>query len=134
MKRNVATGGPGYSWPSASGQEVWKHHVPATAKPDKLEDLRLARFLKVDAGSEIMVRHRVTGPEDEPPFQISNSWIHPRVADIPGVAVTVPGPISDWVTASRRQATDRCHGWNTTAPDCRPAARQPSCRFPSPCP
>lgn len=97
VKRNVATGGPGYSWPSASGQEVWKHHVPATAKPEKLEDPRLARLLKVDAGSEILVRHRVTGPEDEPPFQISNSWIHPRVAGIPGVAVTVPGPISDWV-------------------------------------
>lgn len=97
VKRNVATGGPGYSWPSASGQEVWKHHVPATAKPEKLEDPRLARFLKVEAESEVLVRHRVTGPEDEPPFQISNSWIHPRVADIPGVAVTVPGPVSDWV-------------------------------------
>src|SRR5690606_29483525 len=28
VKRNLAGGGPGYSFPSASGQEVWKHHVP----------------------------------------------------------------------------------------------------------
>jgi GntR family transcriptional regulator len=97
VKRNVATDGPGYSWPSASGQEVWTHHVPPTTKPEKLEDARIARLLKVDVGSEILLRHRVTGPSGEPPFQIANSWIHPRVADIPGVAKVVPGPISDWV-------------------------------------
>jgi GntR family transcriptional regulator len=97
VKRNVATGGPGYSFPSASGQEVWRHHVPPTVRPEKLSDLRIARFLKVPAGSEVLVRHRVTGPEGEPPFQASNSWIHPRVADIPGVATVVPGPISDWI-------------------------------------
>jgi DNA-binding GntR family transcriptional regulator len=97
VKRNLATDGPGYSWPSASGQEVWRHHVPPTTQPDKLEDPRIARMLKVDAGSEILLRHRVTGPETEPPYQIANSWIHPRVADIPGVAGVAPGPISDWV-------------------------------------
>jgi GntR family transcriptional regulator len=97
VKRNVATGGPGYSFPSASGQEVWRHHVPPTARPEKLQDPRIARFLKVPVGSEILVRHRVTGPEAEPPFQVSNSWIHPRVADIPGVAAVVPGPVSDWI-------------------------------------
>lgn len=97
VKRNVATDGPGYSWPAASGQEVWRHHVPATTKTEKLENSRLARLLKVEVGTEVLLRHRVTGPEAEPPFQIANSWIHPRVADIPGVANVVPGPISDWM-------------------------------------
>jgi DNA-binding GntR family transcriptional regulator len=97
VKRNVATEGPGYSFPSASGQEVWRHHVSPTAKPETLDNPRIARLLKVHEGSEILVRHRVTGPEAEPPFQISNSWIHPRVADVPGVAQTAPGPISDWL-------------------------------------
>ena len=97
VKRNVAAGGPGYSWPSASGQEVWKHHATATTQPETLDDPRLARMLKVEAGSEILRRYRVTGPESEPPFQICTTWIHPRVADIPGVAKVVPGPVSDWV-------------------------------------
>ena len=83
--------------PSASGQEVWKHHITATAKPEKLGDPRIARLLKVPEGSEVLVRHRVTGPEAEPPFQVNNSWIHPRVADIPGVAVAGTGPVPDWL-------------------------------------
>jgi GntR family transcriptional regulator len=31
VKRNVATGEPGYSFPAASGQEVWHHHIPPVA-------------------------------------------------------------------------------------------------------
>jgi len=96
VKRNLATGGPGYSFPSASGQEVWHHHITPTARPEKLDNPRIARMLKVPEGSEILLRHRVTGPETEPPFQINNSWIHPRVADIPGVAGQAPGP-GDWL-------------------------------------
>src|SRR4029077_11519672 len=42
VKRNVAANSPGYSFPSASGQEVWVHHITATAKPEKLEDERIA--------------------------------------------------------------------------------------------
>lgn len=97
VKRNLATGGPGYSFPSASGQEVWRHHITPTVKPEPLTDPRLARLLKVPAGSEVLCRHRVTGPENEPPFQISNSWIHPRVASIPGVTGVHQGPTSDWI-------------------------------------
>jgi len=96
VKRNVATEGPGYSFPSASGQEVWHHHIPPTAKPEKLDNPRIARMLKVPEGSEILLRHRVTGPETEPPFQINNSWIHPRGADVPGVAGQAAGP-GDWL-------------------------------------
>jgi GntR family transcriptional regulator len=96
VKRNLATAGPGYSFPSASGQEVWKHHITPTAKPEKLTEARIARLLKVPEGSEVLLRHRVTGPEAEPPFQVNNSWIHPRVADVPGVSGQAPGP-ADWI-------------------------------------
>ncbi len=93
VKRNVATDSPGYSFPSASGQEVWKHHIPPTARHEKLADPRLARMLGVSEGTEVMRRLRVTGPETEPPFQINDSWIHPRgVAAAPEVANQEPGP------------------------------------------
>jgi DNA-binding GntR family transcriptional regulator len=93
VKRNVGSDSPGYSFPSASGQEVWTHHIPATARVEKLTDPRIARALGVPAGSMIMRRLRVTGPETEPPFQINDSWIHPRgVADAPEVANQEPGP------------------------------------------
>ena len=93
VKRNVATDEPGYSFPSASGQEVWRHHITPTAKPEKLDNPRIARLLKVPVDSEILLRHRVTGPETEPPFQINDSWIHPdAVKDAPEVAGQDPGP------------------------------------------
>jgi DNA-binding GntR family transcriptional regulator len=96
VKRNIATESPGYSFPSASGQEVWHHHVPRLATVEKLDDPRLARFLGVPAGSPVLRRHRVTGPVTEPPFQICNTWIHPRVADVPGVASAADSP-GDWL-------------------------------------
>jgi DNA-binding GntR family transcriptional regulator len=97
VKRNLATESPGYSFPSASGQEVWKHHIPPTASPRALTDPRIARLLGVPVGSEVTCRFRVTGPESEPPFQINISWIHPRgVADAPEVASQAPGP-GDWL-------------------------------------
>lgn len=93
VKRNVATDNPGYSFPSASGQEVWKHHIKPIARPEKLTDPRLARMLGVPEGTEVMRRLRVTGPETEPPFQINDSWIHPRgVTEAPEVADQEPGP------------------------------------------
>jgi DNA-binding GntR family transcriptional regulator len=93
VKRNVATGSPGYSFPAASGQEVWHHHIEPAARPEKLTDARIARMLGVPAGTEVMRRLRVTGPETEPPFQINDSWIHPRgVADAPEVSNSEPGP------------------------------------------
>ena len=97
VKRNVATDSPGYSFPSATGQEVWTHRIKATARPEKMTDPRLARMLGVPEGSEVMRRFRVTGPATEPPFQINDSWIHPRgAADAPAVAGEAPGP-GDWV-------------------------------------
>lgn len=94
VKRNAAA--PGYSFPSASSQEVWKHHVTPTARIEPLTDERIAKLLGVAVGSRVLRRFRVTGPESEPPFQINVSWVHPRVADIPGVAAQAPGP-GDWL-------------------------------------
>jgi DNA-binding GntR family transcriptional regulator len=97
VKRNLATDSPGYSFPSASGQEVWKHHIPPVAAPEPLADPRIAKLLGVAVGERVMRRFRVTGPESEPPFQINISWIHPRgVADAPEVASQAPGP-GDWL-------------------------------------
>jgi GntR family transcriptional regulator len=96
VKRNVATDGSGYSFPSASGQEVWHHHVPRRATVEKLEDPRLARFLGVEPGSPVLLRHRVTGPATEPPFQINNTWIHPRAAELPGVGAAADSP-GEWL-------------------------------------
>jgi DNA-binding GntR family transcriptional regulator len=97
VKPNVATSSPGYSFPSASGQEVWIHHIPPTARSDKLTDPRLATMLGVPEGTEVMHRHRVTGPATEPPFQTNDTWIHPRgTAEVPQVADQAPGP-GDWL-------------------------------------
>lgn len=97
VKRNTATDRPGYSFPSASGTEVWGHHIEPTAGPAPLTDPRLARLLGVPEGSTVMRRHRVTGPITEPPFQLSDSWIHPDAAkDVPQVTDQDPGP-SAWI-------------------------------------
>jgi DNA-binding GntR family transcriptional regulator len=98
VKRNVAGDSHGYSFPSASGTEVWRHHIPPTAGEAPLDDPRLARFLGVPEGTQVFRRHRVTGPATEPPFQISDSWVHPDVArEVPEVATSQPGPVSSWL-------------------------------------
>ena len=102
VKRNLATDEPGYSFPSASEQEVWEHHITPTATRETLDNERIAGLLKVPLGSKILLRHRLTGPATEPPFQINNSWIHPRVADLPGVTSQPaspghPGPPGQWL-------------------------------------
>jgi GntR family transcriptional regulator len=97
VKRNMTTDNPGYSFPSASGQEVWKHHIPPVASLEPLDDPRIARLLGVPAGASVMRRFRVTGPESEPPFQINTSWIHPRGLEAaPEIASQHPGP-GDWL-------------------------------------
>ncbi|MGR6921110.1 GntR family transcriptional regulator [[Actinomadura] parvosata] len=93
VKRNKATNSAGYSFPSASSQEKWKHHIIPAAGYEPLTDPRIAKLLGVKPGTPVMRRFRVTGPESEPPFQINTSWIHPRgVADAPEVVSEDPGP------------------------------------------
>ncbi len=94
VKRNATV--PSYSFPSASSQEVWKHHIPPVASLEPLNDPRIAKLLGVPVGNLVMRRLRVTGPESEPPFQINISWIHPRAADVAGVAEQAPSP-GDWL-------------------------------------
>ena len=125
---------PGYSFPSASAQEVWVHHVPRTARLEKLTDPRLARMLGVPEGTEVMRRHRVTGPAGEPPFQTNDSWIHPRgdrrrsrgrrrAAEAPETGCT----------GSRRPGTGPSHGGRRTGPGCRPRKKRTCCRSRSRC-
>jgi DNA-binding GntR family transcriptional regulator len=80
VKRNEQA--TGYSFPSASSQELWVRHGEAINALAKLEDPRIARLLGVPVGSPVLRRFRVTGPAAEAPFQINVSWIHPRVADL----------------------------------------------------
>jgi DNA-binding GntR family transcriptional regulator len=80
VKRNEQA--TGYSFPSASSQEMWVRHGEATSAPVRLDDPRVAKLLGVPAGTEVLRRYRVTGPPSEAPFQINISWIHPRVADL----------------------------------------------------
>lgn len=80
VKRNEQA--TGYSFPSASSQEVWIRHGEASNAPARLDDPRIAKLLGVDPGTEVLRRFRITGPASEAPFQINISWIHPRVADI----------------------------------------------------
>jgi DNA-binding GntR family transcriptional regulator len=98
VKRNTAGDSYGYSFPSASGTEVWLHHVKPTGGEEPLTDPRLARLLGVPEGTMTFRRHRVTGPETEPPFQISDTWVHPDIArDVPEVATQQSGPVSSWI-------------------------------------
>jgi GntR family transcriptional regulator len=97
VKGNVAGGHPGYSFPAASGAEIWIHHQPPSHGPRQLTDERIAQMLGVEPGAQVMCRHRVTGPATEPPYQISDSWIHPSIAaEVPQVASADPAP-SHWI-------------------------------------
>lgn len=95
--RHLIDGGPatgGYSFIAAASNESWIHRIPPTTSVQPLTDRRLAKLLNVDEGTEVLRRRSVTGPPDESPFQITDSWIHPRgVADAPAVAEqdTEPG-------------------------------------------
>lgn len=80
VKRNERV--TGYSFPSASGQELWIQHGPAEMSAARLDDQRLAKLLGVPAGTETLRRFRVTGPASEAPYQVVTSWIHPRVAEL----------------------------------------------------
>jgi len=124
VKRNATA--PGYSFPSASSQEVWKHHIPPTASIEPLTDPRIARLLGVPVGSPVMRRFRVTGPESEPPFQINISWIHPRgVDDAPMWQARLPGReigCTDW----RRPVTGPSTGWRSTGLACPPRTKPPA--------
>jgi DNA-binding GntR family transcriptional regulator len=94
VKRNEQA--TGYSFPSASGQELWIQHGPSEMAPATLDDARLAKLLGVPAGTEVLRRHRVTGPASEAPYQVVTSWIHPRVADLV-TGVNIQAAAGEWL-------------------------------------
>jgi DNA-binding GntR family transcriptional regulator len=96
----------GYSFPSASSEEVWKRHGDASNAPVPLDDPRIAGLLGVKPGTTVPRRFRVTGPEGEAPFQINISWIHPRFAEV--VADVDASPAAgEWLYRIERAADIR---------------------------
>ncbi|QFG24141.1 GntR family transcriptional regulator [Actinomadura sp. WMMB 499] len=90
----------GYSFPAAMGNELWVHHVEPEVGEVPIEDARFAHMLNVPVGAAVMTRVRVTGPEGEPAFQISTTWIHPRIsAEVPEVAEPLGTGPGAWVDA-----------------------------------
>lgn len=82
-----------YVFPAASyPDEVWQTHgtpnrslQPAPA--------RVAEIFNVEPGSEVLRRRRVMSPEEEPPFQIVDTWLSPQaVEDAPRIADKSTGP------------------------------------------
>lgn len=90
VQRNVAVSG--YCFPPATRPEVWREHIAPVAAVGPLNDRRIAELLKVEPGTPVMRRFGVTGPEAEPPFQVSTSWIHPRAANGSGSHSPPAGP------------------------------------------
>ena len=88
----------------------------------------LARMLDVPEGTEGMRRLRVTGPQTEPPFQINDSWIHPRgVADAPEVAGQEPGP-GGWLYRLEAAGHGPSPGPSATARGCPPRTKPTCCK------
>jgi len=83
----------GYVFPAASRpDEPWDTHGRPVRSYEPVPD-RVAAFLGIDAGTAVLRRRRVTSPAGEPPFQIVDTWLHPRaVRDAPRIAEADTGP------------------------------------------
>jgi GntR family transcriptional regulator len=131
----------GYSFPAAMGDELWIHHITPTTGRAPLNDPRLAHLLNVPVGEVVTRRLRVTGPEGEPAFQISTTWIHPRISEeVPEIVrigcsakdekavdvtqVVIPGDRMEEVAQLRRDDSAK---WphQATGPDGPPVAPGP---------
>jgi GntR family transcriptional regulator len=92
----------GYSFGATDPNEpkwVDHHRPPITAKP--IPD-GPAEILGVEPGALVLRRRRVTSPEGEPPFGLTDSWILPEVvAAAPGVTQKgQPGEYLDHIEAA----------------------------------
>ncbi|GAA2434422.1 hypothetical protein GCM10010191_56060 [Actinomadura vinacea] len=93
----------GYSFPAAMGNELWVHHGKPEVGKAPIMDARLAHMLNVSVGEMVMRRLRVTGPAGEPAFQISTTWIHPRItAETPEVEEAYGTGPGAWIDAIER--------------------------------
>ena len=81
-----------YSFPSSSHRRQWTTHGTPVAPVEPIPE-RPAELLNVEPGTPVLRRRRVTSPKGEPPYQISDTWIHPdAVSEAPQVAEPSPGP------------------------------------------
>lgn len=83
----------GYVMPAAAGpNEPWQAHGRPRRSFEPITS-RAAELLGVEPGSPVLRRRRVTSPAGEVPFQLVDTWIHPRgVEDAPQVAEADTGP------------------------------------------
>lgn len=83
----------GYIFPAAAHpQEPWESHGRPRRSYEPIP-ADIAELLGVDPGTEVLRRRRVMSPAGEPPFDITDTWIHPdAVAEVPRVAEADTGP------------------------------------------
>lgn len=90
--RGMDTPQGSYSFPSSAHGLRWTTHGAPSRSFEPAPE-RIAELLDVAPGTEVLRRRRVTGPEGEPPYQVSDTWIHPAAVDeAPRVADEQPGP------------------------------------------
>ncbi|HEY9367586.1 GntR family transcriptional regulator [Streptomyces sp.] len=71
----------GYSFAATKADEpTWVHHVTPRRTVEPIPE-RAAELLGVEVGTPVLRRRRVTSPEGETPFTLSDSWIRPDVAE-----------------------------------------------------
>jgi GntR family transcriptional regulator len=82
-----------YVFPAAGyPDEVWQTHGTPHRSQEPAPDL-VAEIFGVEAGSPVLRRRRVMSPEEEPPFQIVDTWLSPQaVEDAPRIAEKSTGP------------------------------------------
>lgn len=82
-----------YVFPAASyPDEVWQTHGTPHRSYEPAPD-RVAEFFSVAPGSDVLRRRRIMSPEEEPPFQLVDTWLSPQaVEDAPRIAEKSTGP------------------------------------------
>ncbi|MET8146340.1 GntR family transcriptional regulator [Sphaerisporangium sp. NPDC005288] len=83
----------GYVMPAAAApDEPWQVHGRPRREVLPITE-RAAELLGLGPGTPVLRRRRVTSPTGEPPFQLVDTWIHPRgVTDAPQVGERDTGP------------------------------------------
>jgi len=83
----------GYVFPAAAHpQEPWEPHGQPRRSWEPIP-ADVAELLEVEADSKVLRRRRVMSPAGEPPFDITDTWIHPSaVEEVPQVAEPSTGP------------------------------------------
>lgn len=82
-----------YVFPAAGyADEAWQTHGSPVRSFEPVPET-VAEILGIPAGSDVLRRRRVMSPEEEPPFQIVDSWLSPQaVEDAPRIAEKSTGP------------------------------------------